>query len=344
MLKVSVAGASGYAGGEALRLLLAHPELEVGALAAHSSRGPLRDHQPHLAPLGERELVPLDPAVLADSDAVIVGLPHGASGELTAAIHEINPAAAIVDLGADHRLESRGDWEAYYGSGWSEPWAYAMPELLRAGQRDILSSSRLIAAPGCNASAVTFAAQPAIHSGIATGDGMVAVLAVGYSGAGKAMKQHLMASEAMGSLLPYAVGGTHRHIPEIIQNLRHVGGTLSGLSFTPVLAPVVRGIIATISIPVAPGTTADDVTSAYREAYDGEPFVRWSDTPPTTGELAGTNSALVHAVLDRDEQRLTAICTLDNLVKGTAGAAIQSLNLALGLPEEMGLTTIGTAP
>lgn len=346
MTKVSVAGASGYAGGEALRLLLSHPELEIGALAAHSSRGPIGQHQPHLVPIGDRELVPLDAEILADSDVVILGLPHGASGALTAKIHDINPAVRMVDLGADHRLENEADWNAYYGEGWSEPWAYAMPELMRTGttQREILADSSLIAAPGCNASAVTFAAQPAVQSGIATGEDIVSVLAVGYSGAGKAMKQHLMASEALGNLLPYAVGGTHRHIPEIVQNLRHAGGTLSGLSFTPVLAPLVRGIIATVSIPVKAGTTAADVTDAYRSAYEPEPFVRWSDTAPNTAVVSGANTALVNAVLDRDGERLTAICTLDNLVKGTAGAAIQSLNLSLGLPEEMGLSTIGVAP
>ena len=346
MVMAAVAGASGYAGGEALRLLLAHPELEIGALAAHSSRGPLGDHQPHLAPLADRELVGLDPEILADSDVVILGLPHGASGRLTAEILEINPDVRMVDLGADHRLLDRADWEAYYGEGWSEPWAYAMPELIRTdgNQRDILAGASLIAAPGCNASAVTFAAQPAVSAGIATGDDIVAVLAVGYSGAGKALKPHLLASEAVGNLNPYAVGGTHRHIPEIMQNLRLAGGALGGLSFTPVLAPVVRGIIATVSIPVVPGTTAADVTDAYRSAYDGEPFVRWSPTPPNTAVTIGANTALVHAVLDRDGERLTAVCTLDNLVKGTAGAAIQALNLSLGLPEEMGLTSIGVAP
>lgn len=346
MTMVSVAGASGYAGGEALRLILAHPDLEIGALAAHSSRGPIGDYQPHLLPIADRELVELDPARLADSDVVILGLPHGASGEITAQILDINPDVRMVDLGADHRLENADDWESFYGSGWSEPWAYAMPELMRTGmsQRDILASSTLIASPGCNASAVTFAAQPAISSGIASGTGIVASLAVGYSGAGKAMKSHLMASEAIGSLMPYAVGGTHRHIPEIVQNLRHAGGTLNSLSFTPVLAPVVRGIIATVSIRVHPGTNSSDVTEAYRSSYEGEPFVRWSETPPTTGVVTGSNAALVHAVLDRDGERLTAICTIDNLVKGTAGAAIQSLNLSLGLPETVGLTSNGVAP
>ncbi|WP_054952368.1 N-acetyl-gamma-glutamyl-phosphate reductase [Flaviflexus massiliensis] len=346
MVKVSVAGASGYAGGEAVRLLTSHPQLEIGVLAAHSSRGPIGQFHPHLRAIGDRELVPMEAETLADSDVVILGLPHGASAEISEAILQINPEVRIIDLGADHRLEDASAWEAFYGGQMAEPWAYAMPELIREGksQREILSYSRLIAAPGCNASAVTFAAQPALHAGIATGEGIVAILAVGYSGAGKAAKPHLMASEALGSLAPYGVGGTHRHIPEIVQNLKKAGGTLETLSFTPVLAPVSRGILATVSIPVKEGTTAEDVRDAYRATYVDEPFVQYSEQVPTTSMVTGANTALVHAVLDRDGQRLTAICALDNLVKGTAGAAIQSLNLSLGIPEDIGLTTVGVAP
>ncbi|MEZ7897570.1 MAG: N-acetyl-gamma-glutamyl-phosphate reductase [Flaviflexus sp.] len=346
MVKVSVAGASGYAGGEALRLLTSHPELEVGVLAAHSSRGPLGNVHPHVRSLADRELVAIEAETLAGSDVVILGLPHGASAEISAAILDVNPDVRIVDLGADHRLEDPAAWAEYYGAEMAEPWAYAMPELIRTGQtqREILAESKLIAAPGCNASAVTFAAQPAVHAGIATGEDIVAILAVGYSGAGKAAKPHLMASEALGSLAPYGVGGTHRHIPEIMQNLRKAGAEIERLSFTPVLAPVSRGILATVSIPVKPGTTAADVSNAYREAYDGEPFVQYSEQIPTTAMVTGANTALVHAVLDRDKQRLTAICAIDNLVKGTAGAAIQSLNLSLGFAEETGLTAVGVAP
>lgn len=346
MTRVSVAGASGYAGGEALRLLVSHPELEIGTLAAHSSRGPIGGVHPHLRSIADRQLVAIEAQSLADSDVVILGLPHGASAAISAEILAINPDIRIIDLGADHRLENEADWAAYYGGEMAEPWAYAMPELIRKGttQRELLADAKLIASPGCNASSVTFAAQPAVSAGIAGGEGIVAVLAVGYSGAGKAPKPHLIASEALGSLAPYGVGGTHRHIPEIMQNLRHAGGTLDKLSFTPVLAPVSRGILATVSIPVASGTTQSDVQDAYRSAYDGEPFVQFMDAVPTTAMTTGANTALVHAVLDRDEERLTAICALDNLVKGTAGAAIQSLNLSLGIPEETGLTTIGVAP
>lgn len=346
-IKVSVAGATGYAGGEVLRLLLDHPEFEVDALCAGTSRGALGIYHPHLRRLSDREVQPTDPAVLANSDVAILGLPHGTSAEVTAAIEAMNPDCVIVDLGADHRLESAADWEAFYGSEASEAWTYGMPELIRAeglSQRELLSQTKRIAAPGCNASAVTFAAQPALAAGIAESTGIVAALAVGYSGAGKAMKPYLMASEAFGSALPYGVGGTHRHIPEIAQNLRVAGGSVSTLSFTPVLVPMSRGILATVSIPMVSGVTADDVTAAYADAYAHESFVLNVPQVPATASVTGANTALVYATLDRNAERLTAICAIDNLVKGTAGAALQSLNLALGLPENLGLNVNGVAP
>ncbi|WP_197718439.1 N-acetyl-gamma-glutamyl-phosphate reductase [Trueperella bialowiezensis] len=344
---VAIAGATGYAGGEVARVLLGHSQAKIETVCAHSSRGLLGEHQPHLRPLRDLELQPLDARVLADHDVVVLGLPHGASAEITRDIEKINPDALIIDLGADHRLESSSAWEEFYGSPAAEPWTYGMPELMRASgpsQRERLGSTRRIAAPGCNASAVTFAAQPAIAAELATGDDIVAILSVGYSGAGKTPKAHLLASEAVESAAPYAVGGTHRHIPEIAQNLMAAGAPEVSLSFTPVLVPMSRGILATVSIPVHDGVSAADVEEAYRDALSGEPFVVWSDTWPTTGLSVGSNLALVHAELDRDERRITAICALDNLVKGTAGAAVQSMNLALGLPEVEGLPQVGVAP
>ncbi|MDO5723823.1 MAG: N-acetyl-gamma-glutamyl-phosphate reductase [Flaviflexus sp.] len=336
-MNIAIAGASGYAGGEALRLLLAHPEFVFGSLQAHSSRGPVRDHHPHL-PI-EQELEGLNAERLAEADAVILALPHGASGKLAAEVAELNPDVFLVDLGADHRLENPADWAAFYPGEHAGSWTYAMPELI--GQRERLAGARRLAAPGCNASAVTFAAQPALAAGIAEPD-VVAVLAVGYSGAGKSLKPHLLASEATGSLAPYQVGGIHRHIPEIAQNLSRAGVT-AHVSLTPVLAPVSRGILATVSMPAAPGTTQDDVDRAY-DLYAGEPFVTAASEPPSTGPITGSNLAPVCARLDKDGRRITAVCAIDNLVKGTAGAAIQSMNLALGLPETLGLPAVGVAP
>lgn len=347
---VAIAGATGYAGGEVLRLIAEHPELEVSAVCAGSSRGLLGEHQPHLLTYADMELQATDPAILAGANIAILGLPHGASGEVTAAIEALNPETIIIDLGADHRLENPQDWRDFYGSEPAQPWTYGMPELIRKtgeSQRELLANTKRIAAPGCNASAVTFAAQVAVNAGLTPADAdsdIVATLAVGYSGAGKAMKSHLMASEAFGAAAPYAVGGTHRHIPEIAQNLRTAGGDVTTLSFTPVLVPMSRGILAVVSMPATEGITDSDVREAYAQAYENEPFLRTVDTPPTSASVTGANTAHIWAGLDRDGERITAICAIDNLVKGTAGAAIQSLNCALSLPEDTGLIVNGVAP
>ncbi|MDO5025848.1 MAG: N-acetyl-gamma-glutamyl-phosphate reductase [Trueperella sp.] len=342
---VGIAGATGYAGGEVARLLLGHPELTIGALGAHTSQGQYGQYQPHLLPLAHRELVTLEPQNFVEHDAVILALPHGASADLGAQIRQQNPEAVIVDVSADHRLESAADWAGFYGGTYSPAWTYGMPELIRASgpsQRERLAEAKEIAGPGCNASAVTFAAQPAVALG--AGTDIVAVLSVGYSGAGKKAKTNLLAAEAAETAVPYGAAGTHRHIPEIAQNLRAAGASTTALSFTPVLVPMSRGILATVSIPVPAAVTSADVTAAYRDALAEQPFVKWSATWPTTKQVLGANTALVHAELDRSGGRITAVCALDNLVKGTAGAAIQSLNLSLGLAEDAGLSTVGVAP
>lgn len=349
-ITVAVAGASGYAGGEVLRLLAAHPELTPGALTAHSNAGQrLAQVHPHLRRLAERELEPTTAETLAGHDVVVLALPHGASAELAAAL---GPDTLVVDLGADHRLADAGAWEEFYGSPHAGTWPYGMPELLHAGesspsaQRSGLQGTRRIAVPGCNVTAVTLALQPGVAAGVVDASDVVATLAVGYSGAGKALRPHLLASEGLGSAQPYAVGGGHRHIPEIEQNLRLAGAPEVGLSFTPVLVPMARGILASVTAPLADGASAASVRAAWETAYSEEPFVellpegQW----PTTASTTGANTALVQVAVDERAGRVVALCALDNLVKGTAGAAIQSLNVALGLPETLGLPTEGVAP
>ena len=346
-IRVAVAGASGYAGGEVLRLLLAHPAVEVGALTAHSSAGdPLGRHHPHLRPLADRVLTPTSPEALDGHDVVVLALPHGASGEIAAAL----PADVLVlDCGADHRLADAAAWEQFYGSPHAGTWPYGLPELATAGggrQRSVLAGARRVAVPGCNVTAVTLGLQPGVAAGLVDARDVVAVLAVGYSGAGKAAKPHLLAGEALGSAAPYAVGGTHRHIPEIEQNLRAAGASEVRVSFTPVLVPMSRGILATTTAPLAPGADAAAVRAAWHDAYAAEPFVellpegQW----PTTAATVGANTALVQVAVDARAGRVVTVCALDNLVKGTAGAAVQSMNLALGLPETAGLTTAAVAP
>ncbi|MGO1174522.1 MAG: N-acetyl-gamma-glutamyl-phosphate reductase [Actinomycetaceae bacterium] len=350
---IAVAGASGYAGGEVLRLALAHPDLTIGALTAASSAGdPLLAHQPHLHPLADRVLEPTSATRLAEHDVVVLALPHGASGEITAELEGLGYEGVVVDVGADHRLTDPVAWESFYGSPHAGAWPYGLPELLHAGetapaaQRAELATSRRIAVPGCNVTAVTLALQPGVAADVVDSSDVVAVLAVGYSGAGKALKPHLTAAEAAGNLQPYGMAGTHRHVPEIEQNLAVAGATAPRLSFTPVLAPVSRGILATVTAPLVEGATPDDVAAAWHAAYDGEGVVRLlpDGVWPTTAAVSGANLATVQVAVDHRAGRVVAVCALDNLAKGTAGGAIQSLNLALGLEETTGLPLTGVAP
>lgn len=345
-LSVAIAGASGYAGGELLRLLASHPEFDVQTVTAHSNVGALlQDVQPHLRGYGPLRFVETTAANLSGHDLVFLALPHGASGALTA---ELGDDVLVVDCGADHRLESDTDWAAFYGGEYFGAWAYGIPELPIANghQRDRLVGARRIAAPGCNASAVALAFAPAIQAGLIDEAQLTAVLAVGPSGAGKALKTNLLAAEILGSANPYAVGGTHRHIPEIAQSLRWAGARTPKLSFTPVIVPMSRGILATCTAPVRPGVSAEDLRAAYQAAYDGERFVQLlpAGAWPRTADTAGANTALIGLTLDEAAGRATILVAIDNLVKGTAGAAIQSANIALGLPESLGLPVDGVAP
>ncbi len=347
---VAVAGATGYAGGETLRVLLNHPDAQIGALTARTSAGDrLGAHHPHLLPLADRVVADTDAATLAGHDVICLALPHGASGELAAELEARSPDSLLVDLGADHRLESAAAWQAWYGGDHPGTWTYGMPELLLAGggrQRENLRGAARIAVPGCNVTAVTFALAPGVLADVIEPTDLVAVLANGVSGAGKALKPHLLASEILGGASPYAVGGVHRHIPEIEQNLGKAGAGRVRISFTPTLVPMARGILATCTARLAEGADPGDVRSAWERAYADEPFVhllpegQW----PATAATLGANTALVQVSVDERAGRVVAICALDNLVKGTAGAAVQSMNLALGLPETTGLTTVGVAP
>jgi N-acetyl-gamma-glutamyl-phosphate reductase len=341
-IKVAVAGATGYAGGELLRLLLAHPEVEIGALTAGSSAGTsLLSHHQHLLPLADRTVVETTAANLAGHDVVFLALPHGTSAAVAA---ELGPDVLVVDAGADHRLVDAAQWRRFYGSEHAGTWPYGLPEL--PGQRDVLATTRRIAVPGCYPTSVTLALLPAIIGGLVTGKDVVAVAASGTSGAGKALKANLLGSEVMGSASAYGVGGVHRHVPEMLQNFTVLGAAAPTLSFTPVLVPMSRGILATVTAPLASPVPHTVVRETYDAAYGAEPFVHllpeglW----PQTQSVIGSNAVHVQVAVDADAGRLVAVVALDNLTKGTAGGAIQSMNIALGLPEGLGLSTIGVAP
>lgn len=359
---VAVAGATGYAGGEALRILAAHPDFEVACVAGHSSVGEsMAKHMPHIPQLADMVVQDTTAEVLNGYDAVILALPHGASGALAA---QLDDNAVVVDLGADHRLEERSAWDAFYGGDFYEHWTYGMPELITGKaadgsyirQRAALPGTKRIAGPGCNVTATTLAMQPGVAEGLVEPKSIVADLVVGYSGAGKALKRtNLLASEALGSALPYGVGGTHRHIPEILQNFAHAAGLTAAdadrftLGFTPILAPMSRGILACVSAQMtdkARDLNDDEIRAIWTNAYSDEDFMVMlpEGALPATGNIVGSNAAHLQVVTDRNAGRIIAFAAIDNLNRGTAGQAVQSLNIALGLPEDAGLTKIGVAP
>ncbi|MEU4382777.1 N-acetyl-gamma-glutamyl-phosphate reductase [Micromonospora echinofusca] len=331
-IRVAIAGASGYAGGELIRLVAGHPEFELVAATAHSQAGHRLDVvHPQLAGL-DLILGETDAATLADADLVFLALPHGQSAALAA---QLPPEVRVVDLGADHRLADPYAWANYYGGTHAGPWTYGLPEL--PGQRELIAGATRVANTGCYAAAIILALAPLVAAGAAAPADVVVVAASGTSGAGKAAKPHLLGSEVMGDLSPYRVG-THQHVPEIKQA---TGAT--GLSLTPVLAPMPRGILATVTAVPARGV---DPRAVLAEAYADAPFVHvlpegaW----PHTAATLGSNSCHLQATVDVDSRRMIVLSALDNLGKGAAGQAVQNANLMCGLPETTGLSVWGVAP
>jgi N-acetyl-gamma-glutamyl-phosphate reductase len=344
VIRVAVAGASGYAGGEILRLLLGHPayadgRLSIGALTAASSAGSaLGEQHPHLVPLAGRTLEPTGPEVLRGHDVVFLALPHGHSATLA---EQLDPRTLIVDCGADFRLTDAAAWERFYGSAHAGSWPYGLPEL--PGARESLKGARRIAVPGCYPTAALLALLPAVAEDLI--EPAVSVVAVsGTSGAGRAANTDLLGSEVIGSARAYNIAGAHRHTPEITQGLNTVTDRDVAVSFTPVLIPTSRGILATCTARTE--APVWQLRSAYEKAYDAEPFVYFLPERqlPRTGAVIGSNAAHISVAVDEDAATFVAIAAIDNLVKGTAGTAVQSMNLALGWPETDGLPVVGVAP
>jgi N-acetyl-gamma-glutamyl-phosphate reductase len=335
-VRVAVVGASGYAGGEVLRLVVGHPEFELVAATAHSQVGtPVGTVHPHLIGLG-LTFQAAEPDILAATDLVFLALPHGESAAVAATLPD---QVKVVDLGADHRLRSAEEWRAYYGGEHAGTWTYGLPEL--PGQRALIAGSARVAATGCYAVATTVALAPLIESGLVSPEDVVVVAASGTTGAGRSLKPYLLGSEVMSDLSGYKVG-THQHTPE----MKQASGART-LSFTPVLAPMPRGILATVTArPAVAATTAEQARDVLAAAYDGEPFVRvlpagqW----PRTKATLGSNACHLQATVDRDSGRVLVQSAIDNLGKGAAGQAVQCANIMLGLPETAGLATIGITP
>jgi N-acetyl-gamma-glutamyl-phosphate reductase len=358
--RVAVAGASGYAGGELLRLLAGHPDLELGAVTAESNAGQLVSAiHPHLAAvpaLAGRRFDATDPGLVGDCDLAFLALPHGQSAALAA---QLPASTRVVDLGADFRLGDPAAWQQFYGTPYPGRWTYGLPEL--PGARAAIRESTRVASPGCYATASILALAPLLAAGLAGPSGVVIVAASGTSGAGRSPRTDLIGSEVMGSVSAYKVGGLHRHTPEIEQGIAaamaaagsgepEAGDPGIRVSFTPLLVPMPRGILATCTAPLAsgldPATAAGPLREALSSAYDSEPFVcllpdgQW----PASASVSGSNAAHLQVTADPRAGCAVVVSAIDNLGKGAAGQAIQNANLMLGLPEAAGLASCGVAP
>ena len=346
MIRASLAGASGYAGGELVRLIAGHPGMTLAALAAGGRAGePLGAVHPNLAQYADAPLVETSAEVLADADIVFLALPHGESAALVAQLPDGLP---VVDLGADFRLADAAQWERYYGGAHAGTWTYGLPELTTATgrQRDLVRTAIRIANPGCYPTSVALAMAPVLAHGLADPSDVVVVAASGTSGAGRKPTDTLLATQVMGSMSAYKVGGAHQHTPEMEQSLSAASGQSVTVAFTPLLAPMPRGILATCTAPARPAVTAAGVREALVSAYADEPFVhvlpegQW----PQTSSVGGSNAVHLQCALDEHAGRVVVVSAIDNLGKGAAGQALQNANLVLGLDETAGLSTNGVAP
>ena len=340
-MKAGVVGASGYTGAELLRLLTAHPDFDVAVATAHSQAGrPVGEHTPSLAAaypglVYEEQ----DPDRLDGLDLVFCALPHGESQRIVPELR--GRVGAIVDLAADFRLRDPGLYPEWYGEEHAAPAlladaAYGLPELFR----DNLAGARLVAAAGCYPTAAGLALAPLVRAGLVEPEGIVVDAASGVSGAGRGPKESLHFGTVDEDFVAYGLL-RHRHTPEIQQILG------AEVLFTPHLAPMVRGILATCySRPAAGGgsLTTESVQAVLHDTYDGEPFVVVTDAPPSTKATSGSNTAHVTARVDDRTGWVVTLCALDNLVKGASGQAIQCANAALGLPEPTGLPVAGLYP
>lgn len=339
----AIVGASGYAGAELIRIIHAHPFLELGAIAAGANAGAsLAEVHPQFSSVPElasKVFVESTAAPLANHDLIFLALPHGQSAQL---ISQLPEDVLIVDLGADFRLEDNKDWHTYYGGTYAGSWTYGVPEI--HGQRAKISGSTRIANPGCYATAIELGLAPLLAAGLADTSDIIVVAASGTSGAGRGAKVNLLNSEVAGSMSTYKVGGTHQHTPEIEQTLSHVSGVDVQINFTPMLAPMPRGILATMSVKTTVGGA--ELRKTLVDYFAGEPFVTVlpDGQLPVTASTLGSNAVHIQVAKDDRTNRATVFVALDNLIKGAAGQAVQNANLICGFPETAGLSAIGIAP
>jgi N-acetyl-gamma-glutamyl-phosphate reductase len=336
-MKTAIVGASGYAGTELLRLLLDHPKFEPTVITAHSNAGELISSvAPQLAKLGDRRFENFDLAKVNACDLVFLALPHGESAALIA---QLDPELKVVDLGADFRLTGAEKWARYYGGTHAGTWTYGLPEL--PGKREAIAKSTRVANPGCYATSISLAIAPALE--LIDSQDIVVVAASGTTGAGRNAKVNLLGSEVMGSLSSYKFGGVHQHTPEIEEALTHIAGSDVKISLTPILAPMPRGILSTVTAKLTSSATTETMHALYTKAYAADEFVTVLPIGqmPKTNSVIGSNHVQLQVAVDTHAHRLIISAVIDNLGKGAAGQAIQNANLICGLPENAGLEMLG---
>lgn len=337
LMKTAVVGASGYTGGELLRLLAGHPAFTAAVITANSNAGErITNLHPHLSGYGDRVFGAVDIEELATCDLVFLAMPHGESAKIAT---QLPKGQKIIDLGADFRLESAKAWQRYYGGEHAGTWVYGLPEL--PGARQLIKKSDRIANPGCYATVIALAAAPVLS--VIDSSDIVVVAASGTTGAGRSSKGSLLGSEVMGSLTSYKFGGVHQHTPEIEESLTRVAGPGVKISFTPLLAPMPRGILATVTARLNSKVTETQVRALFAQSYESEEFV--SVLPvgqmPKTSAVLGSNRVQMQVALDEHTNRLVISAAIDNLGKGAAGQALQNANLICGLKENTGLLMDG---
>jgi len=344
--KVGVLGASGYTGADAVRLLARHPQVEISALTANTHAGKAMEEVfPHFFMLDLPRLVEWEKVDWTKLDAVFCGLPHCTTQEITAAVMAANPKIKILDMSADFRLRDMSTYAQWYGH------EHRAPELqgeaiygLTEFYREKIAASRLVACPGCYPTAALLALVPLARAKLIDVNDIVIDAKSGVTGAGRGLKQNTLFSEAGEGLSPYSVG-THRHSPEIEQEIGVAAGSNVTVNFTPHLIPMSRGELCTSYVRLN-GASPDDLRTALAEAYKDEPFVHVAKKGvlPQTQNVRGSNYVQIGVFADRIKNRAIVISVLDNLVKGSAGQAIQNMNLMLGFPETVGLEQIALFP
>ena len=335
-MKIAVVGASGYAGGELLRLLAGHPKFEISYIAAGSNAGELITNlHPQLTNFAGRKFESTNVEMINKCQLAFIALPHGESAKL---ISQVDKNVKIVDLGADFRLQNPESWQKYYGGEHAGSWVYGLPELVDHKE---ISKSTQVANPGCYATAIALSIAPAIS--IIDCEDIVVVAASGTTGAGRSAKVNLIGSEVMNNLTSYKFGGVHQHTPEIEELLSKIGKKNVKISFTPILAPMPRGILATVTAKLTTKTSIENVQDLFSSYYKNSKFVTLLATGsmPMTSAVLGSNNAQIQVAIDEHVGRLVVSTAIDNLGKGAAGQAIQNANLMCDLSEDLGLQNLG---